>query len=279
MRDFDAWCRTVTDHVRFRPDRAEIAEELAAHYEDHVKDLKRLGYDRALAEQRALGAMGDPEEIGRAMDRIHEPWLGWLWLVSKWALVVCLLLTVFSIGSDLDRFSSFFHPAQREGDYEPDGFFFFSEGNPERDESLRILRGSGSSTVERCGDVFSIPYAAVWEDTYNDAYWITVVLAADDRNPFDDTLYRFIGDLRVTFDDGRYYDRHYYDMPVGYDETGAAIWGPADGFLGGLDCYESDPFRSLYRMWIRVADLGAGMELSYPHGDPWSIPIDWEAEP
>ena len=45
---FESWCWKVTDQVRFWPDRTEIAKELTAHYEDHVKDLERLGYDRPL---------------------------------------------------------------------------------------------------------------------------------------------------------------------------------------------------------------------------------------
>ena len=76
--EFQVWCDTVTRQVRFQPDRADIARELAAHYEDHVRDLERLGYGAELAAQRALGAMGDPEEVGRAMDEAHKPWLGWI---------------------------------------------------------------------------------------------------------------------------------------------------------------------------------------------------------
>ena len=76
LREFYRWRDSVVEQVRFRPDRAAIEEELTAHYEDHVKDLERLGYEQKLAEQRALRAMGDPVEIGRAMDRVHQPWLG-----------------------------------------------------------------------------------------------------------------------------------------------------------------------------------------------------------
>ena len=41
-----------------------------------------------------MGEMGDAEEIGRELARIHKPWLGYLWTVSKLALwaVVCMLL-------------------------------------------------------------------------------------------------------------------------------------------------------------------------------------------
>ena len=93
MDDFLNWRATVLERVRFKPDRAAIAAELTAHYEDHVRDLERLDYPLKLAKQRALLAMGDPEEVGRGLDRVHKPWLGWLWKVSRALLTMaCLLL-------------------------------------------------------------------------------------------------------------------------------------------------------------------------------------------
>ena len=34
----------MMDQVWFKPDRADIEREVAAHYEDHVRDLVRLDY-------------------------------------------------------------------------------------------------------------------------------------------------------------------------------------------------------------------------------------------
>lgn len=99
MRDkFQIWVDAVCEQVRFQPDRKAIARELRVHYEDHVKDLLRLGRDPALAEERALAAMGDAQEVGRALDKVHKPWLGWLWEVSRvlaWALTALALVTLF----------------------------------------------------------------------------------------------------------------------------------------------------------------------------------------
>ncbi len=94
MRDaFQIWVDAVCEQVRFQPDRKGIARELRVHYEDHVRDLLRLGRDPALAEERALEAMGNAQEVGRALDKVHKPWLGWLWEVSRvLALALALLL-------------------------------------------------------------------------------------------------------------------------------------------------------------------------------------------
>lgn len=95
------WCREVLQQVRFWPDHPAIQKELVAHLDDGKADLLRLGYDQDLAEERALRGMGDPAEIGRALDRAHQPWLGWLWKVSQWLAVLALawaLLAVWRIG-------------------------------------------------------------------------------------------------------------------------------------------------------------------------------------
>lgn len=150
MRDFYKWCETAMGQVRFKPDRGAIRQELEDHYEDHVKDLERVGYAHTLARERALGAMGDPVEVGRALDKVHRPWLGWLWLVSKWAAIVSLLMLALMFFGDSGWQYCFREPAQREGDYEPDGPFFSSEGW-EHDNAVRIMVGTGASTAERAG--------------------------------------------------------------------------------------------------------------------------------
>ena len=87
MSAFTDWRDQVTAQVRFWPDHRAIQKELAAHLDDSRADLLRLGYDWKLADERVLKGMGDPVEIGRALDKVHKPWLGWLWLVSKWGAV------------------------------------------------------------------------------------------------------------------------------------------------------------------------------------------------
>ena len=55
---------------RVTPDeRAAIRGEIDGHIEDHICDLIELGYDEKLAEERAMAAMGDPEEVGRELDK------------------------------------------------------------------------------------------------------------------------------------------------------------------------------------------------------------------
>ena len=72
-----------------------IRAELDGHIEDHMEGLLELGYDPELAEERTLSAMGDPKEVGRALDRQYP----YRWLIVKWAaqgLTVLLVLVLLS---------------------------------------------------------------------------------------------------------------------------------------------------------------------------------------
>lgn len=91
---FEIWVDAVCEQVRFRPDRKGIAKELRVHYDDHVRDLLRLGRPQELAEERALASMGNAQEVGRALDRVHKPWLGWLWEASRALVLLLAILTV-----------------------------------------------------------------------------------------------------------------------------------------------------------------------------------------
>ena len=62
--------RVLANLRRVTPEeRAAIREELDAHMEDHICDLLDLGYDEALAEERTMQRMDDPEEVGRELDK------------------------------------------------------------------------------------------------------------------------------------------------------------------------------------------------------------------
>ena len=117
MEQFRAWRATVLAQVRFWPDRKDIGQELTARYEDHVRDLERLDYPQKLAEQRALDAMGDPGSIGKALDRVHKPWLGWLWTASRILLVV-LTITAVCAAWFLDGAVTMYQRIQAENGWE-----------------------------------------------------------------------------------------------------------------------------------------------------------------
>lgn len=69
-------------------ERRAIRAELEGHVEDRTEVLEAAGYDRAEAQSRSLAALGDPAEIGRALNAQLSPF--WLWL-GRAAVVVLVL--------------------------------------------------------------------------------------------------------------------------------------------------------------------------------------------
>lgn len=73
-------------------EKLAIRAEIDGHIEDHMEGLIELGYDPALAEERALAAMGDPKEVGRELNRQYTGW-GWV-LLSRAAVLLTAVLCI-----------------------------------------------------------------------------------------------------------------------------------------------------------------------------------------
>ena len=96
----------VCAKVRFTPAREKIAEELRAHLEDRAAMLTEHGVSPEDAAARAVAAMGDPEEIGAALDREHSPFWGWMAIWTDIArylvlFLVGLMVLFILMGKDL----------------------------------------------------------------------------------------------------------------------------------------------------------------------------------
>ena len=91
---FSQFCDQVVRRVRWFPARGAIAAELRAHLEDHAAALMERGTPEEEAAQRALEAMGDPEELGRQLNRAHPPLLCFSVLVTN--IILTLLFIAFS---------------------------------------------------------------------------------------------------------------------------------------------------------------------------------------
>ena len=75
-------------------ERQDVLAELDAHMEDRICALMDLGYDETLAEERVMAAMGDPEEVGREMDKQYP--LRWL-ILGRAAVVLTVVLCVQAV--------------------------------------------------------------------------------------------------------------------------------------------------------------------------------------
>ena len=97
MSGIEEWIILSTAHIAFPPDRKPVAEEIRASYEDHRAALIEAGESEEQASYLALEALGDPNEVGELLAKVHRPWLGWAWKVSRWAAIAASILLFITL--------------------------------------------------------------------------------------------------------------------------------------------------------------------------------------
>lgn len=191
-----SWMDTATRGIRFGPDRDVVRQELTEHLEDKIADLKRFYPEMSDrdAEQRALAQMGDAEEIGREMARIHKPWLGYLWRFSQAMLLLVVLM--FAVGLKEHAENYWFEQLKTDWRYSRE--FQIIEGvlygnNPTADlEGTNFGREDWSdrerlalypelNQEQRLGEAtVTLSQAALWRDTeYKHSLYAQVNIAYD----------------------------------------------------------------------------------------------------
>jgi len=78
----------VCEQIQYRGAHTEIKEELKAHIEDHAQSLIDCGWDNRSAISKAIESMGDPIQIGKALNKIHKPYIGWLVAATNILIVI-----------------------------------------------------------------------------------------------------------------------------------------------------------------------------------------------
>ena len=91
-KDGEYWLRDAVKYIRFPPDRRRVQEELYEHMISRNLELLAQGCSEAEADRLACEAMGDPEEVGRALAAVHKPFWGYFLRALRIALAVVLVL-------------------------------------------------------------------------------------------------------------------------------------------------------------------------------------------
>lgn len=259
----DQWLDKATAGICFGPDRRAVSEELAAHLEDKAVDLRRIFPDMTEEEawERATLEMGDPAEIGKALARLHKPWLGYLWRASQVLMAVGFLwLLAIGVFRGDDAYL---------GD-DPRSEWWDRDGLPRTavmgdDDDIRYLPGEDPDqllvlepdlvTVVN-GQKISLLRAALWQEDGRQALYCYLRI----------NTWRF-------WERGRLWE----DWMNVTDSTGA-VYGlgtnapedPETGrLLNGMTQYGFGPFHSGYELYLMDLNPNAEwVQLSYGPGDP-----------
>ncbi len=90
-KDGENWLRDAVKYVKFPPDRRRVREELFEHMLSRNLELLAQGRSEAEAARLACEAMGDPEEVGRALAAVHKPFWGYFLRALRILLILVLL--------------------------------------------------------------------------------------------------------------------------------------------------------------------------------------------
>ena len=78
---------SVCEQIKYKPIRESIAEELKSHIDESKKNYIQEGLEERIAEEKAIKQMGEAQEIGKKLNKIHKPKLDW-----KLILILIILL-------------------------------------------------------------------------------------------------------------------------------------------------------------------------------------------
>ena len=162
------WCERACSYIKYKPDRKAAAEELSAHIEDKYEALVASGMPRTEAQAASVVAMGDAEEVGRALAKAHSPFFGYMLSVTKVLLCITVICAAFSIFGARDRIGMYKQNAEAiagvESNYSDEYKDISSEGYSSR--WIRTLFLEPDCIAKSDGYTFTVARIAEWYCEY-----------------------------------------------------------------------------------------------------------------
>lgn len=93
----ECWLDRVCSYLPAGRRRSAVRRELEAHLDDRLRSLRTQGLTEDEAAQQAVRAMGDADELGRALSELYRPlrrFFGLLRIALLWGFIVVLLCYV-----------------------------------------------------------------------------------------------------------------------------------------------------------------------------------------
>ena len=108
------WLRIATAGSVSPKEREQAKQELADHIFDHTEALLSTGLTRSQAQQQAVFAMGDPNEVAKHLRRVHQPILTKLLTLCRRAAIVLAVVTVWVVFLSSGRLEMFWQRVTRD---------------------------------------------------------------------------------------------------------------------------------------------------------------------
>ncbi|MGE9971779.1 permease prefix domain 1-containing protein [Candidatus Pseudoscillospira sp. SGI.172] len=235
----EEFCRRVIWQMKRATLREQdwVKAELMGHLEDHADALEQAGYDPEEARSRAVAAMGEPEEIGRALNAQ----LSVFWLLLSRISTVCIMLLCLGLVGSLSAGYRVFQNVQARVD-PGSGLHGPGEGYVRQKVDVRGAAGS---------DILRV----YWVDLSEEEALAEVHFCIYDENPFGRAANGTENSIRARAPDGTW--NRYGGGGQGSD--GAWYWRLSD--------IPVEPGQT--SLALRYDRFGEHM--------PLTIPLEWEA--
>lgn len=89
--DIKEFLKQICNEIKYKPIRKEISEEIQTHIEEIKQNNINNGMEEQIAEEKAIKEMGEAEEIGKQLNKIHRPKLDWK------LLILIIILTAYGL--------------------------------------------------------------------------------------------------------------------------------------------------------------------------------------
>ncbi|WP_082812342.1 helix-turn-helix transcriptional regulator [Clostridium sp. Marseille-P299] len=161
ITDIYHWSYEVSKQIRFKPDRNMVYEEILTHLYDKTNDLETAGMKREDAMLSTIESMGDVNQIGYIMKKVHNPLSGYLLRISQVLLIFSVLwISIFCFKNG--GISYIIEGLKPQKNYWEENQQSYNEDNAY--ELIAELAPNCTATIE--GYEFSIPKAFHRKATY-----------------------------------------------------------------------------------------------------------------
>ncbi len=93
----NSYIKQVLKHVKFFVDHRSIKRELRSHINDLIEEHNWQSLSNEELNNRIMEEMGNPEDIGKELNKIHHPIIGYVWVITRAVFIVILCLSLYNI--------------------------------------------------------------------------------------------------------------------------------------------------------------------------------------
>lgn len=97
----NSYIKQVLKHVKFFVDHRSIKRELRSHINDLIEEHNWQSLSNDELNNRIMEEMGNPDDIGKELNKIHHPIIGYVWVITSAIFIVILCLSLYNIYKSL----------------------------------------------------------------------------------------------------------------------------------------------------------------------------------